>query len=34
MLMEKKKLIDGCQNSFIDEDGKFEKYIIEILSED
>ena len=34
MLTEKKKLIDGCQNSFVDEDGRFEKYIIDILSED
>ena len=33
MLTEKKKLIDGCQNSFVDEDGRFEKYIIDIMLE-
>ena len=34
MLQEKKALIDSVNNSFKDEDGSFEKYIIEILSED
>ena len=34
MLAEKQKLIDGVGNNFRDEDGTFEKYIIDILSED
>ena len=34
MLEEKRKLIDSVGNSFKDEDGSFERYIIDILSED
>ena len=34
MLKEKQKLINDSDNSFIDKDGTFEKYIIDILSED
>ena len=34
MLSEKKELMGKCNNNFIDKDGKFEKYIIDILSED
>lgn len=34
MLEEKRKLIDSVGNSFKDEDGSFERYIISILSED
>lgn len=34
MLDEKRKLIDGVGNNFKDEDGAFERYIIDILSED
>lgn len=34
MLAEKQKLIDEAGNNFKDEDGSFEKYIVNILSED
>lgn len=34
MLKEKKELIDGVDNCYKDEDGSFERYIIDILSED
>lgn len=34
MLKEKQKLIKEANNSFIDDDGTFENYIIDILSED
>lgn len=34
MLKEKRKLLDGVGNCFKDEDGSFERYIIDILSED
>lgn len=34
MLKEKRELIDGVGNCFKDEDGSFERYIIDILSED
>ena len=34
MLKEKQKLINDSNNSFIDKDGTFENYIIDILSED
>ncbi len=34
MLSEKQKLIDEANNNFKDEDGSFEKYIVNILSED
>ena len=34
MLAEKKSLIEEVDNNFIDSDGSFEKYIINILSED
>ncbi|MGP1414161.1 MAG: hypothetical protein ACTTID_04065 [Bacillales bacterium] len=34
MLDEKKKLLDGVGNNFKDKDGKFERYIVDILSED
>lgn len=34
MLEEKEKLVQSCNNNFIDEDGSFENYIIDILSED
>jgi len=34
MLEEKRKLIDSVGNSFKDENGSFERYIIDILSED
>lgn len=34
MLAEKEKLINGVNNNFRDEDGEFEKYIIDILSKD
>ena len=34
MLAEKQNLIDKVGNNFKDEDGSFEKYIVNILSED
>jgi len=34
MLEEKEALVNSCNNNFIDEDGSFENYIIDILSED
>lgn len=34
MLAEKDKLINEVSNEFVDEDGKFEEYIVRILSED
>lgn len=34
MLKEKQKLIDEAQNNFVDSDGSFENYIVDILSED
>ena len=34
MLQEKQMLIDSVNNNFKDEDGSFEKYIVNILSED
>lgn len=34
MLVEKQSLVDGVGNCFKDEDGSFEKYMVNILSED
>lgn len=34
MLAEKRQLIDNAHNSFVDEDGSFERYIVDILSEE
>lgn len=34
MLSEKQELVDSVKNNFIDKDGTFENYIVDILSED
>lgn len=34
MISEKEELVKGANNNFKDEDGSFERYIVDILSEE